>query len=269
MTTLGHHVMLRCEDDRVLAPGPAQRRALARSIYKVAGDAQLLAFGAADTHLHMEVLGERDAATSLVQRVGCSLHWSLSLGSRFTPARLKPLADYGHQRSTFHYVQNQQRRHEVRSDPLMDATSLPDLLGMRVIDCGSLHQLVREQFPRLQRHEILQHLGLSSLEPATPDQLESLVRAGQHALLRDAAAGAVAVGALVGQRDEVVAARTALAQLLAPYTKPADLRTVIHRSSSVTRRTLKRAEWPRLQRAISLQISLRVELLGNEDDELE
>ena len=52
---IAHHVMLRTEERRVLAPSVMQRRALAAAVHEVAG-AGLLAFRGSDTHVHLLLL---------------------------------------------------------------------------------------------------------------------------------------------------------------------------------------------------------------------
>ena len=52
---LGHHIMLRLDDSRVIAPVVEDRRAMARAVLKAGRPFRLLAFRAADTHLHLEV----------------------------------------------------------------------------------------------------------------------------------------------------------------------------------------------------------------------
>jgi len=261
MSELGFHVMLRSDDDRVLAPSPALRRDLARSMYRVAAGFPLTAFGAADNHLHLEVLGDRAMAGDLAHRVMCSLHWALDLPVEFAPVRHKRLEDQGHKRSTFHYALNQRNRHGVQSDPFLDASSLPELLGMRVLDPGDSVRLVREHFPRLQRSGLLRHLGPEVLEPASDAQVRTLVDAGRADLLRDSAAGAVGTANLQGRPPEAVAARTALVQLLAACCTAREIGDLVERTSSVVRRARYRPWQPSLEHATRLQLALRLWLL--------
>lgn len=261
MPDLGYHMMFRSDDDRVLAPSPDLRRVLARSVYRVAAGFPLAAFGAADNHLHLEVLGDRATAGRLAHRVGCSLHWSLGLTAELAPVRYKPLVDQGHKRSTFHYALNQRNHHGVQCDPYLDASSLPELLGMRVLDAGNTLHLVREHLPRLQRHELLRHLGPREFEPACDEQLRALVDADRYDLLRDAAAGAVGLGRTQGRQPEAVAARTTLVQLLSPCCRPGVVGDVVALTDSVIRRGRARPADLRLQRAVRLQVALRLWLL--------
>ena len=260
MDDLGHHIMLRSDDDRVLAPSPPQRRALATAVYRVAKEFPLLAFGAADNHLHLEALCDRATAGALAHRVMCSLHWALDFSGRFSPVRIKRLEDQGHLRSTFHYTLNQRNHHGVQSDPFLDGSSLPELLGLRLLPTDSV-QLVREHFPRLQRGGLLRHLGSDRLDPARGDQLIALVNAGRHDLLRDAAAAVVGAPDLRSKQPEVVAAATTLVQLLAPCCSPPIIGEIVQRSRSRVRHMRSKAPSPPLEHAIRLQLGLRLLLL--------
>jgi hypothetical protein len=265
LTQLGFHVIFRSDDDRVLAPSPQLRRALARSVYRVARGFPLTAFGAADNHLHTEVLVDRSDAGRFAHALMCSLRWSLDISVEFAPVRYKALADQGHKRSTFHYALGQRNHHGVQSDPFMDASSLPELLGMRLLPTDSI-ALVREHFPRLQRRELLRHLGLDDLHPADDEQLRRLVEQERFDLLRDAAAGAVAAPALEGRQPQVAAARAALVQVLQRCCRPGEIAAVVERSSSRVR-FLRGCELPEpLVRAVRLQLHQRAWLLERHPD---
>ena len=62
---IAHHLMLRLVDSRVIAPTEASRLELARSVLTIGRDYDLLAFGAADTHAHLEAACSERDATSL------------------------------------------------------------------------------------------------------------------------------------------------------------------------------------------------------------
>jgi hypothetical protein len=268
MPELGFHMMLRPDDDRVLAPSAPLRRSLARSVYRTAEPFPLLGFGAADNHLHLAVLGDRRTAGDLAHRVMCSLHWSLGLAVTFFPVRYKPLESQHHLRSTFHYALNQRNRHGVQSDPYLDASSLPELLGMRVLPTSAVG-LVREHLPRTMRRNLLPHLGTDQLEPAEDDHILTLMATDRHDLLRDAAAGAVGIGALTGNQPEVVAARAALVQVLARCSPTRAIAEVVERHPTRVRQLRARPADQRLLRAVRLQLALRVWLNDTHPDLIE
>lgn len=260
MPDLGSHLMFRSDDDRVFAPSTALRRELARSVYRVANGYPLASFGAADNHLHVELLADRATAGKFAHALMCSLHWALGLSVEFAPVRYKPLADQGHKHATLQYTLGQRNHHGVQSDPFMDACSLPELLGMRVLPTATI-SVVREHFPRLQRRELIRHLGMDALLPAADEQVELLVERGRHDLLRDAAAGAVAAPSLDGRRSEVAAARATLAQVLRSVCRPAVIGEVIQRRPSQVRYLTGCPPSEPLVRAVRLQIYQRLWLL--------
>jgi len=263
MSTLGHHIMIRCDDDRVLAPSPAARRALAQAVYRVATTFPLLCFGGADTHLHLVVLSDHADAVDLAGRLKRSLRHALGLEVGAILVRIKPLADHHHLVNAFHYVLGQRNRHGVQSDPFLDASSLPELLGIRRLATDATER-VREQIARLTRERLLLHLGPTVLEPANAPILTTLSCGGHDALLRDAAAGAQGLADLSGRTPAVVAARKALVRVLAPHCDTQRLAEIIERSPSQARylRTLPPA--PALERAIGQQITLRAWVLQQE-----
>ncbi len=260
MVELGYHIMLRCDDDRVLAPSDQARRALARAVYRVAERFPLLSFGAADNHLHLVVLCDRARAAELAGRLKRSMRWTLGLRVDFFPVRIKRLADQHHLVSAFHYSLGQRNKHGVRSDPYLDASSLPELLGLRLLATGTI-PLVREWIARLGRERLLLHLSLPTLEPASATTLGSLAHGGHGALLCDAACGALALPTLQGRGADVVRARNALIKLLAPHCSTIRIAKLTDRSPSQVRHLKSLPHQPHLEHAVSLQIAVRVGLL--------
>jgi hypothetical protein len=268
MPDLGFHLMIRSDDDRVFAPSTALRRELARSVYRVAVGYPLASFGAADNHLHVELLADRATAGRFAHALMCSLHWALDLPVEFAPVRYKPLADQGHKLATLHYTLGQRNHHGVQSDPFMDACSLPELFGMRLVPTATI-SVVREHFPRLQRGDLVRHLGMDTLLPAGDEHVELLLELGRHDLLRDAAAGAVAAPSLDGQRSEVVAARTALVHVLRSCSRPALIGEVVRRRSSQVRHLARCTPADPLVRAVRLQIYQRLWLMEHQPELVE
>src|SRR5262245_5666905 len=130
---IGYLLMLRLQDDRVIAPSPAERRLLARTVLRMTRRCFLLVFALVDTHVHLEVARcTREAAGELARRIELSLGRLLELPVGFERARVKTIVDQAHLAAAFRYTLRQDRHHGVDVDPLRDATSLPDLLGMRV-----------------------------------------------------------------------------------------------------------------------------------------
>jgi hypothetical protein len=76
---LGYHVMCSLKDGRVIAPSVRERRLLARVVLEVTRGRGLLAFAAPDTHLHMEMVEEREAVGELTRRIEISAVQRLQL----------------------------------------------------------------------------------------------------------------------------------------------------------------------------------------------
>jgi hypothetical protein len=251
MEPIGQHLMLRLEDDRVIAPSVAARRALARCVLRCGRPFGLLAFAAPDTHLHLLALCSALLAAELCRRVAISLSKTLRPEARFRRYHAKPLINQAHTYSAFRYLLRQGEHHNVDVDPLGDASNLPDLLGMRI--CGSYTQRrVIEHLPRIKRVELLSRL------PVASELLERPCRKLDG--LADAAAAAIGAPALVGRGSDVRAARAAATQLAAPMLtvrETADLLGISKRS--VIRMRQQRVPLE-LARAVVLQARARAAL---------
>ncbi len=265
MTVLGQHLMFRSDDDRVLAPSAGERRAMAQAVYRVSSGYPLLCFGAAHNHLHVELLADRATAGRFAHALMCSLHWALDLPVEFAPVRYKPIESQSHKRSTFHYALGQRRHHGVQSDPFLDASSLPELLGMRLLPTGSV-QLAREHLPRLRREDLLPLLGIPALAPANDELLKATVEAGRVDLLRDAAAGTLGLASLDSKQPPAVAANRALVHTLEAVSPPRLVGSIVERSSARIRHMRAQARDPRLEQALRLQLSLRLWLLETQPE---
>ena len=238
---IAHHVMLRTEERRVLAPSVGQRRALAAAVHEIAGRG-LLAFRGSDTHVHLLLVVDRAPAGRTAQALSVALHARLDLGAPFEPSRIKPVENLSHLESAFDYILRQDERHGFGSDPWHDASVLPDLLGLRVLG-GDVRERVREHLPRVDRRRLLEILGVEALHAGT-----------DLAIGVEAAAAAVARADLAGKARCVVAARRALLALLDEAEKPPPF------DRSVACRARRIPPDPRLVRAIALQIGFREEL---------
>ncbi|MBI4951865.1 MAG: hypothetical protein HY908_07505 [Myxococcales bacterium] len=211
---LGWHIGLRLADDRVLAATPGERRLLARAVLQHGERARLVAFRAVDTHLHAELLCERDEVAHFARGVGRAMALALRRRAASHTSFVKPLADQRHGQSTLRYILAQERHHGLDSDPFHEASNLPDLLGLRVVGPYTARVLA-EAFPRIGRDELAAALGLGSGAAAALGLCRSGADAGPDAdpqdlgLLEDAAAAAFALTELRGRTPEAVAARHA------------------------------------------------------------
>ncbi len=242
---LAHHVMLRLSDSRVLAPDAGARRALAASVLRLARPFGLLAFRAADTHLHVLAMVDRPAAGSLSRRVTNSLRRRLDHPVPFSPPHIVPVADQRHLGHTFWYVLKQEQHHGTAADPTHDASNLPDLLGLRTLGVYTAGT-VRDHLPRVRRAQLLEVLGCD-LECAAFDW--------RH--LTDAAAAAIGVADLAGHGRAVTAARCAAIHVARPHLSLKRLATLLGMGYSTVKRLGARAADPATQSAVRLQLSLR------------
>jgi hypothetical protein len=245
MIELAWHLMFRTDDDRVIAPSIAERRLLARTVYRIADDVGLLSFGAADNHLHLVVVCTRERAGRLAQQLTVALRSQLGIPVNFFPTRIKEVRDQHHLQNVFHYTLGQRNHHGVRSDPFLDASSLPELLGARLLRTRS-PALVGELLPRVSRPSLVQHLGMPSLEPCT-DLVQPV----------DAVAGALGLGDLDHHRELGLLGRAAVVELCTPGLGTSQLAELLGRSHPTIRR-LRQTEVPaRLLHAAQLQMAIR------------
>lgn len=196
---IGFHVTFRLADDRPIATSVAALRTIARVVLMQGEQRGLLAFGTADDHLHAALATDRATAGAFAKYVETALQWRLGLKARFERARIRPLHDQKHAYNTFHYVHRQDARHELGRDHPREGTSLPDLLGLRVL-ATSIIPRVRTHLPRV-RYE-----DLAFAFPSVPlDQTLTI----ELSMLPDAAAAALALPELRGRSADVVRARHA------------------------------------------------------------
>ncbi len=238
---IAHHVMLRTEERRVLAPSVAQRRALAAAVHGVAGRT-LLAFRGSDTHVHLLLLADRVSPGRTAQALAVALHARLGLRAPFEPARIKPVANQSHLESAFDYILRQDERHGFGSDPWHDASVLPDLLGLRALG-GDVQERVQEHLPRVEHRRLIALLGVEALH------------AGRDAgLAQEAATAAAALTRLAGHAPRTVEARRALVAYLDGLGARQDL------GRRAAWRLRKLPADPKLVRAIALQVGFREDL---------
>jgi hypothetical protein len=158
----------------------------------------------------------------------------------------EPILKQQHLINCFNYILKQQPRHNLAWDPYLEASNLPDLLGLRLIGAHTIRH-VKTLLPRVDRRQLLGYLGLSTLEPAD-GPLEQVV---------PAALAAAALSDLRGRGPEKAAARRAVMEIVGSRMTLTELAT----GMEVNRRTLQRARPvavdAALVKAIRLQLGLR------------
>jgi hypothetical protein len=241
---------MRLYDDRVIAPTAAALRVGARVLLERGQSADMLSFRFADTHLHVFLGCGGDQARRFAHHTAIALQRKLRLAAPFEPTRVRPVVDQRHLYSTFRYVLRQEARHGLVTDPAHDGSSLPDLVGMRVVD-PSHPQTVRSKLPRLDRREVAVSLGIAfaPLEeaPAT--------------LLPVAAAAALALADLARTRAAgCVLARRAAVHAAAKVLRTSTLSELLEVSPRSIQRLREERADPLLVRAVELQWRFRASL---------
>jgi hypothetical protein len=209
-------------------------------------DPQLLAFSVPDNHIHLLFGCDRRVAGVFVNHLLGGLVTGLGLEGGFGGAWFGGVETWRHLHSTLHYVLRQHQRHETRNDPLREASSLPDLLGLRPVG-EFTHRNVLRLFPRLRTETFVPYLGVQDL------------REGSHpGWLGDSAAASVAADSPIGKSADVVRARVAAAH----WGRTRGLSTSwlgehLGVSPRSIRRSLALEANPALVQAIGLQVGLR------------
>ena len=253
MPAIGQHVMLRLRDDRVIAPNEVTQRLLARAVLKRAMHLHLLAFRAADTHLHLLVGLDESTARSRMGHLQSALTQVLARGTGFTPARLKAIENQRHLGRTFFYILRQDTHHDFQHDPLHEASNIPDLVGMRVLDT-TCRENVRRSLPRVRDKDILESVGWTSLGQ---DQV-STVRPSLDGL-KQAAAAAFGLRTLHGRGNAQVKARIAASHLVAHDHTPTEIAAALHVAARNIRFYLQQDVARHWVTAVARQQKLRIE----------
>jgi len=238
------HLIFRACDSRVLAPSIVARRALARAFVEAGARHRLFVFGAADTHVHAVVLhppgrdGVAAHALALALRGAVGLEVPLQRTARF------PVTDQRHLAHVFTYVLNQARHHGVDTDPWLEATALPELLGLRP-GGDAIRATVGEHLPRLGPLQLTALYGRRDLEP---------VLAVDHLVEATAAAAA----ADLRTRDpRVLLARRAALYWALPALGPRRAAATLGVPPRTVRWSAARPADPGWVRAVGLQMALR------------
>ncbi|HHH29880.1 MAG TPA: hypothetical protein ENK57_16255 [Polyangiaceae bacterium] len=130
--SLAHHVVFRMEDSRPLFLDVHVRRLFSHTVARIGAPFELLGWGAGDDHAHTVNLDDLRRANEFARRIEIALTRTLRRGIGFKPASVVTIRDQTHLRRSLRYDIDQPRRHGVQ-DPFHVGTSLPDVLGARVL----------------------------------------------------------------------------------------------------------------------------------------
>lgn len=244
---LGYHIILGPRDGGVITATPQAHRIIARAIHDACKDASLLAFGEADTHLHLLLANQRPRVGRTVRRLALMLNWRLGVTGGFKPSHFKPISDAHHLISTFRYVLRQPSRHglDPYDDPWSEGSSLVDLLNLRPLGAHVL-RAVRQAFPRLGRQEILNLAGIKDLH------LQGLPLED----IGEAAKAAALITSLDGSTVELMAVKHAIVEIVGHRLETKDTASIAHLAGSTVRRLRHHPAHPGLVEAIRGQLAL-------------
>jgi len=250
MSDLAQHIVIKTVDNRVLAPTMDKRRKLARSVLRVSKGYRVLAMRCADTHLHVESLLSRREAGELVRRIEIGLHQQLGLPVRFAEPYIDHIDTQSHLFRAFRYILDQDKHHGCHMDPLHDASSLPDLLGLRVLDTDVIAN-VRSFLPRVNRSMLLSLLGDDLCQP-----IENWDQLG------DAAAAACGLSRLTHSPASVQARRAGVLVAGRSLTAP-EIAAALNCSERTVHRLRGQQGDSAVMRAIEQQLRLRQRIPSN------
>ena len=251
MPDLGHHLILKLQGRRLLAPTAEARRQLARIVVELGRSRGLLAFGAPDNHMHVVTLASRSGAGELARVLGYSIQRRLTPGVAFERSWIEGLSHQGHLHNTALYALGQHARHRVREDPLREASLLPDLLGLRVLGADLLTRL-QETLPRLDERDLLEAAGWHGRDlGAWVERIDGLA---------DAAAAAAGVRDLKTRVPGAMEARRAALAVGLELAGRPEVLEALGMGDRTARDLRRRPRDPHLEVAIKRQLALRSQL---------
>lgn len=204
--SLGFHVILRLDDRRAFTTAPGAMRAVAAVVLAQGASRGLVAFRAADTHVHALLCAPRSDAGAFARYSALGLRARLGLDAPFARASILPLESQRHLEHAVDYVHRQAPHHGLALDPFEEGSSLADLLGLRATRTS---EALRRRFVRT----LPRRKPGPLVVPAPPRDLPFLAPLVPAGALADAAAAALLLPDLTGRSAEVVAARRAVAHL--------------------------------------------------------
>lgn len=257
MEVLAWHVTMRLKEDAVIAPSPTARRKLASIFHWHGKPVCLLAFAAADTHLHALVLCSRGDAGEFARRVEITLQAHLDLHTGFARAHFKAVRDQWHLERVFHYIHRQREHHGLQTDRFQDASSLSDFLALRV-GGEELVQRALERLPRVTISKMARESGLAGWLPILNFQ-ESQAGRYDYALqdLDLAEAGLAAIGGLASRRADLGRAKALVAKATEGQLNPKELAEALNCSESYALRLRKKEARVASLAAVHRQLALR------------
>lgn len=243
---LAFHLMIRTAAGDVLARDTAERRELASTLLRLGEPFGLLALRATGHHGHLVAACTRAEAAVLARAAECAL--GRRLGRAFEPARIVGVEDQRHLAHAFDYALRNEERHGLEADVAHEASNLPDLVGLRIVGTYTAKN-VRERIPTVRRERLLEILGVPSLDPAF-----------DGGILVEAACAAVGRCDLRGREPLAVEARAAAVHVASEALGTGEIGALLRTTPRAVQRLRALPRRPLLERAIRLQMGLRLRL---------
>ncbi len=240
---VGYHVCFRSRCESVLAPTVGARRAFAAVMKRAGKDRGLYGFGLSGRHGHGVLHGADAPVSTFLRAASASL--ARVLGLEIEGRVLKQIHNGWHAEDLVAYMHGQDLHHGTGVDPLREATSLPDLFGLRP-DGLWLAERLREVAPSITRSQLLRQWGLDDL-----GEREGL----EH--LADAAAAAIGSSDLAGRTAPVVAVRAAAVAAAGSGASNEQLAAELGVAERTVLRLRTTGTEPALVRAVRRQLDLR------------
>ncbi|MBW2735048.1 MAG: hypothetical protein JRH20_21920, partial [Deltaproteobacteria bacterium] len=259
MSILGYHMVCRFKDNRVIAATPEERLQVTRIVLERGRPFRLLVFCLVDSHLHFEVAESFALSMELSRRIEVAITHTLAPPTKrgssqwreeekpigFAPAFPTAIQTQAHLSKAFEYILRQREHHGLSWDAHAAASSLPDLLGLRLFGEYTA-DVVRELLPRVDRHLLLRHLGVEQLEPAN----------GPLEFLHRAVCATLGLTTLVKRTRLVRAAQRAAVKIAGSRLQTLDLAEILEVRPRTVQRMRKEEVDVNLEQAIRLQLAL-------------
>ena len=160
---IAHHVTMRLVSDSGIARTPEALRLASRIVFQHGDPLGLFAFRFADTHAHALIESSRAEAGRFAWMTETALHKRMRLRVPFERCRIRPIESERHLFHSLRYVFRQEDHHGTAFDLAHDGSSLPDLLGMRMLG-ANVNARVRRRLTRLTRETLLEWLQAADLD---------------------------------------------------------------------------------------------------------
>lgn len=242
---LVYEVELRGQDQTPLLTSARDHRALAAAALRQGARRGLLAFSLAGSSVRAHLATTREEAGAFARYVASQLGWRLGSPAGFRRAVITPVPEGLSVVAALDALYGA----DPEPDVPLEASSVPDLLGLRVADPGFANRVVPWLSEAARARVVAAGRGATD-HPATLDL----------AVLADAAAAALALADLSGQSADVIRARTAAAHVAGRKVSAREVGACLGVSDRTIQKARATARDEHLIAAIRRQVELRAQL---------